>query len=125
MTGYRHGIYRRTDTTLKCPSVATNTAGATVTGDTAVDIRNAKNIVLQIDSAATTYASNDFDINVLTRCEATTTYDTVAWASINSLASAAVKSTTIAVGPGYLKIQVDNNSTTAKCAPQIIVQVVA
>lgn len=119
---YREGIYRRDENTLTWASVATNTANIAPGTDTVIDCRNAKSIILQVDQLATTYAGADTDINIITRSAGTTTYDTVPYATVN-LGSASVVSLAITPGMAYFKLRADNNSTAAKCKPQVIVQV--
>ena len=106
--------------------MATTETGATCTGDTAIDCRNAKKIIVQIDQLATTHNGANTDINIFTRSGGTTTYDSVAFDEWTSAPSAAVESFTIApAGFGYIKFTADNNDTTNKAAPKLIVQVIA
>lgn len=121
--GYRDGIYRRDEVALEWASVATTATMQAPSTDTEIDCRNAKEILIQVDQISTTYAGADTDINVLTRSAGTTTYDTVPLTTLASLGSAACQSFTVSPGFGYMKLRVDNNSTSAKCAPKVIVQV--
>lgn len=122
----RNGIDRREETALSWASMATTETGATCTGDTAIDCRNAKRIMIQIDQSATTHNGANTDLNIFTRSEGTTTYDTVAFAEWTSAPSAAVESFTVApAGFAYMKLQADNNDTSNKAAPKVIVQIIA
>ena len=118
----REGILRRTETVLEFGSIATTAAGATASGDTEIDIRNAKYITVQVDQEATTYNGADTDINVLTRTETGSTYDTEPFAEQN-FGSAMVKSFVVTPGAAYMKLTADNNDTTNKCSPIVTVQV--
>jgi len=115
-------IYRRDEVELTWASVETTSTMIAPETDTEIDVRNAKNIVFQIDCLATTYAGDNTDINVITRTETATTYDNVPYAEAN-IGSASVKSVPVTPGMAYMKVRVDNNSTSAKCKPKVIVQV--
>jgi len=117
------GNYRRDEYSLEWASVATTATMQAPSTDTEIDCRNAKKILVQVDQISTTYAGADTDINLITRSEVATTYDTVPLGSLSSLGSAACQSFSVAPGFGYMKLRVDNNSTSAKCAPKVIVQV--
>lgn len=121
---YNTGIFRRDELTLSFGSMATTSANISPSTDTEIDCRNAKLIVVQVDKTATTYDSNSMDINIISRGKDATTYDTVPWHEITVIGSASVISSTIPIGPAYIKIRADNNSTTAKAAAKIVVQVI-
>ena len=121
----REGIYRRDEIALSWPEMTTTETGATASGDTVIDCRNAKKILIQVDQSATTYAGDDTDINILTRSEDSSTYDTVPFHEATSFGSAAVESFTVSpAGFAYMKLTADNNSTTVSAKPKVIVQVV-
>jgi len=118
----REGIYRRDEVTLVWPEIATTETNVAPSTDTEIDCRNAKGIVIQVDQSSTTYAAAD--INVLTRSENSTTYDTVPFHEEKSLSSAAVQSFTVQpAGFAYMKLRADNNSESELAKPRVIVQV--
>ena len=120
----REGIYRRDEVTLVWPEIATTETNVAPSTDTEIDCRNAKGIVIQVDQSSTTYAGADTDINILTRSENSTTYDTVPFHEETSFGSAEVKSFTVQpAGFAYMKLRADNNSTSASAKPRVIVQV--
>lgn len=121
---YNQGIYRRDEATLSFGSMATTSTNVSPSTDTAIDVRNAKSIIVQVDKTATTYNSDSLDINIITRGKDATTYDNVAWHEITVIGSGSVISSTIPTGPAYMKLRADNNSTTAKASAKIVVQVI-
>ena len=118
----RQGIYARDETTLSWGSIATGTTNAAPSTDTEIDCRNAKSIIIQVDCVSTTFPGDDTDINVMTRTEDATTYDTVPFAEAN-FGSAVARSFAITPGFAYMKLRADNNHGTTACAPKAIVQV--
>ena len=122
----RLGIYKRNEDTILFPEMTTTDTGATATGNTEIDCRNAKKIIIQIDQLATTYAGADTDINIFTRSKDSTTYDTVPFHEATAFGSAAIESFTVSpAGFAYMKFTADNNSTSASAKPKLIVQVLA
>ncbi len=120
---YRQGILRREEYILTWSSIATTATNVAPDTDTEIDCRNAKAIVIQVDLSSTTYPGNDTDINVITRPEGGT-YDNVPFAEAN-FGSGEVRSFLVSPGPGYIKLRADNNDTSNKTAPKVVVQVLA
>lgn len=123
--GYRNGINRRDEYSLNFASVATTATMAEPDTDTEIDCRNAREIIVQADRSSTTFAGESMDIEIISRAIDATTYDTVPWHSITVIGSASVLSSTVPPGPAYMKIRANNNSSSAKVAAGIVVQVVA
>jgi len=121
---YRYGILRRDEHSFTFPSIATTSQNQLPATDSAIDIRNAKKIVIQVDRSATTFASDSFDLNVISRPEDATTYDTEPFFQITVIASGSVISSTCPTGPAYIKLRADNNSTSEKASANVVVQVV-
>lgn len=113
----------RDEYAIQFQSVATTSLSVAPSTDTEIDIRNATMISIQVDTIATSFASDNFDINILTRSEDSATYDTVPYASITGGSSAQVLTNVITPGPAYAKIRLDNNSTSKKAGPLVNIQV--
>jgi len=107
----REGRYLEETISYSWATVSTTSTNIAPGTDTVFDIRNARSIVIQISTDNAGNASGDLDVNVMTSMDATTNFDAVPFAERN-IGMTSVKSFLVNTGAAYMRLRVDNNSTT-------------
>lgn len=79
--------------------------------DTEIDIRNAKEIAIQVDATSdTNHTATDWDLNIITSPVAGGTYDTTPYQEWNFL-NDAVETLELPTGPAFMKLRLDENGS--------------
>lgn len=112
--GYRAPVYRNVSTSLVWSDITAASTMVAPDTDENIDIRNCKDIVIQL---ATQHANNDCDdadLNVLTTMDETgaTNYDTVPFEEMN-IGDASAKSLVVLPGAAFMRLRADNNTAAS------------
>lgn len=109
--GYRAGVYRLQTTSVAWNAVATTSLAVAPDTASIIDIRNARDVIVQVSTNKAANDSGDIDINVMTSFDSTTAFDDVAYDEVN-IGDASVKSFAVLTGPHYMRLRLDNNSSS-------------
>ena len=104
----RAPIYRFVATSLAWTGVKVGSTMISPDTDEDIDIRGAKDIIVQVSTKAAANDSDDLDMNVLTSMEETTNYDNLPYTEEN-IGDASVKTFHVLSGPAYMRLRCDNN----------------
>jgi hypothetical protein len=98
-------------------SVTSAVAGRAPDTDAAMDVTNARSIIVQFDTTGSTSVNQD--LNVLSTLNGTD-YDTIPWASTTGIGIAQLITFPVDPGPAKIKLTLDNNGAATSHASAVV-----